>query len=109
MYLDLRELKRVSPGLLVSLQNFRHCKTCVLPTDTFVPALAHQWLGSWLWPAAKALSSQESGVYLFRGASTPGHLVTAVRLGRAATKELNFTPFLEIFCKNDKFYRFFYI
>jgi len=37
-----------------------------------------QWRGSWLL-AAEALISQESGVSLFRGASTPGHPVTAVR------------------------------
>jgi len=39
------------------------------------PALAHRWRGCW--PAAEA----STGVYLFRGASTPGHPVTAVRPG----------------------------
>ena len=65
---------------LAALQDFLHSKTCVLPPDTFAPALAHQWRGSWLL-AAEALISQESGVSLFRGASTPGHPVTAVMPG----------------------------
>ena len=33
---------------LAALQDFLHSKTCVLPPDTFAPALAHQWRGSWL-------------------------------------------------------------
>ena len=55
------------------------CRPAGLPAH-FAPALAHQWRGSWLL-AAEALISQESGVSLFRGASTPGHPVTAVMLG----------------------------
>jgi len=46
---------------------FLHSKTCVLPPDTFAPALAHQCRGSWLL-AAEALISQESSVCLFRSA-----------------------------------------
>merc|ERR1719319_2116533 len=39
------------------------------------------WPTSGYWQAAEALSSQESGVCLFRSASTPGHTVTAVMTG----------------------------
>ena len=65
---------------LAAMQDFLHSKTCVLPLATF----AHQWRGSWL----LALSNQESGVYLFRGASTPSHLVTAVMPGVEADTRL---------------------
>ena len=75
---------------LAALQDFLHSKTCVLPPNTFAPALAHQWRGSWLL-AAEALISQESGVSLFRGASTPGHPVTAVMPGVEADTRLSAT------------------
>jgi len=64
---------------LAALQDFLHSKTCGLPPDTFALRWPTGGAAAGYWPAAEALSSQESGVYLFRGASTPGHPVTAVR------------------------------
>ena len=64
---------------LATLQDFLHSKTCVLPPDTFALRWPTGGAAAGYWPAAEALSSQESGVSLFRGASTPGHPVTAVR------------------------------
>ena len=71
---------------LAALQDFLHSKTCGLPPDTFALRWPTGGAAAGYWPAAEALSSQESGVYLFRGASTPGHPVTAVEAGEADTR-----------------------
>ena len=72
---------------LAALQDFLHSKTCGLPPDTFALRWPTGGAAAGYWPDAEA----STGVYLFRGASTPGHPVTAVMPGVEADTRLSAT------------------